>query len=91
MIERELGGRQRPMAILAGIAVAHQNVLARKSPSLVRDAPVFEQPDHGRNANRMTRRMNVRLRFLLGGCDALQHQHQRAPRRANVDGFIARV
>src|SRR5260370_26540915 len=29
VVERQLRGRHRPMAVLAGVAVAHQNVLAR--------------------------------------------------------------
>src|SRR5512140_3024835 len=35
--------------------------------------------------------MHMRARVFLGRGHALQHQHQRAPRRAHVDGFVTRV
>src|SRR5580698_959319 len=53
VIERQLARGHGAMAILAGITVAHQNVLARKGPRLMRNAAVFEQPNHGWHANGM--------------------------------------
>jgi len=46
MVQRELTGVEDDAAVLAGIAVAQQNVLAREGSGLVRDAAVFEQADH---------------------------------------------
>ena len=43
----------------------------------MRDAAVLQQPDHGRHANGVPRRMDVRLRLFFGRRHALQHQHQR--------------
>ncbi len=92
MVQRQLRRRQRPQTILARVAVAHQNVLAREGARLVRDAAVFEQPDHRRQAHAAPRRMHRVRGFLLRRRrHALQHQHQRAPRRADVDRLIARV
>ena len=45
VVEREFAGGQRGAAILAGVAVAQQNVLARQCARLVRNAAVFEQAD----------------------------------------------
>src|SRR5271156_790896 len=55
MVERKLGRRQWAMAILAGITIPHQDVLAGKSTGLVRDAAIFEQPDHGRHTHGVAR------------------------------------
>src|SRR5713101_7417145 len=49
VIESEFAGGHGPVTILAGIAVAHQDIFARKSARLVRNAAVLEQADHGRN------------------------------------------
>ena len=48
MIQSQLAGRQCAMAVLAGVSVAHQNVLARERPGLARNSLVFQEPDHGR-------------------------------------------
>src|SRR5207237_6244128 len=46
MIERQFAGGQRTMTILAGISVAHQNVLAGECPGLARNSLIFQKPDH---------------------------------------------
>src|SRR5271169_1401106 len=51
VIKRQLAGRQYGGAILAGVAVAQQDVLARQSPALVRDAAILEQPDYRGHAH----------------------------------------
>src|SRR5579884_2690804 len=91
VIEGQVTRWQRLMAVLAGIAVAHEDVLARKGTGLVRNAPVFEQAYDRRHAQMLPCRMNVRFALLLGGGDALQHQHQRAAGRAHVDRLITGI
>src|SRR5579862_3016780 len=49
VVERQLRRGKRRAAELARVAVAQQDVLARKSAALLRDMPVAEQPDHGRH------------------------------------------
>src|SRR5262249_10426578 len=46
VVKRKLAGRKCAMAILAGIAVSHQNVLARQRARLVRNTAIFEQTDY---------------------------------------------
>ena len=46
VVERELAGGQRGAALLAGVAVAQQNVFSRKRARLVRDAAILQQTDH---------------------------------------------
>jgi len=91
MIQRQLGGVERLQAILASVTVAHQDVLARQRASLMRNAAVFEQADHAGHSQSVTGRVNVAARMLLGRGNPLQHQHQRAARRAHVDRLIAGV
>src|SRR5260370_24765869 len=45
VIESEFAGGHGPVTILAGVAVAHQDIFARKSARLVRNAAVLEQAD----------------------------------------------
>ena len=47
VVEGHLAGGQHLVAILAGVAIAHQNVFARKSPGLMGNTPVFQQADDG--------------------------------------------
>lgn len=91
MVERQFTGRHDFEAVLTSVAVAHKNVLARQGACLVRDAPVFQQADHGRDLNGAASGMHRMLRQFLSRCDALQHQDQRPPGRANVDRFVARI
>src|SRR5271154_7467431 len=53
VVEGEFGSRQGRAAELASVAVAQQNVLARKRAALLRDVPVGEQADHGWNLDRL--------------------------------------
>src|ERR1700692_2637331 len=46
MIQREFAGGQRGAAILAGIAVAQQNVLSRQRSRLVWDAAILQESNH---------------------------------------------
>src|ERR1035437_7895891 len=40
-----LAGRQGAVAVLAGVPVAHQNILARERPRLPRNPAIFQQAD----------------------------------------------
>ena len=42
MVEGHLARGQSAVAVLAGVAIAHQDVFARQSAGLVRDPAVFE-------------------------------------------------
>jgi len=46
MIERQVLRRKYTAAVLAGVVVAEQDVLARKALSFKRNVNVFDQPDH---------------------------------------------
>ena len=91
VIERELAGRQRIAAVLAGVAVAQQDVLAREGAGLVRNAPVLKQPDHRRHGDVAALRVQHQAVLFFSARNAFQHQHQRAPRAANIDGLIRRI
>ena len=62
-----------------------------KGAGLVRDAAVFKQADDGRHVQRLPRGMNLRRRHFFRRSHALQNQHQRPARRADVDRLVARV
>ncbi len=71
------------MAVLARIAIPHQDVLPGKSSGLMRNAPVFEQPNNGRHVKRAPRRVDLsRGNFFRRG-DTFQYQTPvlGAPRR----------
>ena len=91
VVERQFARRHKFGAVLAGIAIPHHDVLARKSAGLVRDAAVFEKPDHARHAQRTARGMDGVRGHFLGRSDAFEHQNQRAAGGADIDRFVARV
>jgi hypothetical protein len=91
VVQREFAGRQHHAAVLAGVAVAQQDVFAREGAGLVGDAAVLQQPDHRRHGDAAALRMQHEAVLLLGARNALEHQHQRAPRAADVDGLIGCV
>ncbi len=91
MIQRQLSGRQHDTAVLAAVSVAQQDVLARERTRLVRNSPVLQQPDHAWHRNPHPRRMQHRALLFLRARHALQHQHQRPPRTADVDRLIRRI
>jgi len=91
VIERKLGGAQRGTAILAGVPVAQQNILAREGAGLVGDTAVFEQPDHRRHANGNARRVQKMSVLFFGHGYAFEHQHNGAARGAHIDGLIGSI
>ena len=48
MIERQIAGWRGFRAVLARIAITHQDVLTGEGAGLVRNPPVLEQANHGR-------------------------------------------
>src|SRR5438477_2956672 len=91
VVECEFSGSQDQRAVLAGIAVAEQNVFARERARLMRDTAVLEQADHGRHTHCNPGGVQeVAILFLRHG-DAFQHKHNRAPGGAHVDGLIGGV
>ncbi len=91
VIERQFSRIESSQAILARITIAHQNILPRKRPRLMRNAAILQQPDHTRHPHGLPCGMDMRVAVLLRRCDAFQYQHQRAPRRAYVDRLVAGI
>jgi len=91
MVERQLIRAERLVAILAGITVAHQNVLARERARLHGNAAVFEQTNDAWHRDCLPRGVHVRAGVLLGGGHSLEDQHQRPPRRAHIDWLVTRI
>src|SRR5512132_3226147 len=57
----------------------------------MRDSAIFQQPDHARNFDRRAGGVHVSAGMFLSRGYALEHQHQRAPGRADVDWLEARI
>src|SRR6266850_2264333 len=91
VVERELAGRHHLAAVLAGVAIAQQDVLARESAGLMRDPAVFEQTDHRGHADGEARGMQEVAVLFLGASHSLEHQHDSAARGTHVDGLIRRI
>src|ERR1035438_10278826 len=91
MIQGQLAGSHRAVAILASVPVAHQNILARERPRLPRNPAIFQQADDARQSHRIARGMNRGDRYLFGRGHAFEHQHQGSPRGADVDRFVTGV
>jgi hypothetical protein len=91
VIESKLAGRHGLSAILASVTVAQQNVFARESTGLVRDAAIFQQADYRRHGDDGALRVEREAVLLLSARDALEHQHECAARAADVDWLIGSV
>ena len=91
VVKREFAGRQQEPAILAGIAIAHQDVLPRQCARLVRNAAILKQPDNGGNANREPRGVQEVSVDLLGHGDALEYKDDRPAGGADIDRLIGSV
>ena len=68
------------MAVLASVAVAHEDILPRQRTRLARDPAIFQQADHARQPHRISCGMNRGHRHFFRRRDALEHQHQSAAR-----------
>ena len=91
MIKSQFSRRQDRRAILAGIAIAQQNVLTRQRPALMRNAAILQQSDHRRQAHCDAGRVQKVAILLFGHRNALQDQHKRATGRTDVNWFVRRV
>ena len=91
VVQRQLTRRQYLRAILAGVAVSQQYVLARKRSSLMWDSTILQQANHGRHTNRQAGSMQEVSVFLLGHGHAFQHQNDGPARGANIDRLIGSV
>jgi hypothetical protein len=91
VIERKFPGRQNFRAVLAGIAVAQKNILSGQRASLVRNAAVLEQPNHGRDAKCQARGVQIVAILFLRHSNALQHEDDGSSSSANVDGLIGSI
>jgi len=91
VVERKFSGCEHFPAVLAGIAITHQDVLARECARLVRNSAVFEQADDGGHAQRNARGMEKVSVFFFGHSHAFEHQDDCASRSAHVDRLVRRV
>src|SRR5579883_1669904 len=91
VVECEFGRGKGAVAILASVAVAHEDVLAREGASLVRDTAIFEQANDGREPQGGTGGVDGEAGFLFGRRHALQNEHKGAPRSTDIDRLIAGV
>ncbi|SPE18179.1 hypothetical protein SBA5_140046 [Candidatus Sulfotelmatomonas gaucii] len=91
VIEGELAGRVGFAAVLAGVAIAQEDVFARESARLVGDAAVLEETDDRGHGNDGALRVQREAVFLLSARDAFEHEHQGAPRAADINRLIGGV
>ena len=91
MIKRELAGRQYLAAVLAGIAVAKQDIFPGQRAGLVWDTAILEQADHRWNSKGKSSCMQIVAVLFLRHGNALQHQHNSPPRGAHIDWLVRSV
>jgi len=91
VVERKFAGGQRGAAILAGVAVAQQNVLPRERARLVRDPAILQQTDDRGHAHGQAGGVQEVPIFFFGHGDALQHQHDGAARGTNIDRLVGGI
>lgn len=91
VVEGELAGGEDLLAILARVAIAHEDVLARKGTRLVGNAPVIVQADDARQAQLFACGVDVRLGVLFGAGDAFEDEHEGTAGGTHVNGLEAGV
>src|SRR6476646_12000995 len=91
VVESEVARCKQHATVLAGIAIAQKNVLARQSSRLVRNAAVLQQPYDRRHTHGKARGVQKVAVFLFRHGQSLQHQHDRPTRSTDIDGLIGRV
>src|SRR5579871_6802721 len=57
----------------------------------MRNSTIFKQTNDAGNTNGLPSRVHMRTGVLLCRCHSLQHKHQRAAGRADINGLVARV
>ncbi len=85
VIQRKLGRREDTPAELARVAVPQKDVFARKSPGLLGDVSICQQPDHGRHCKRSRCRVHLRVVNLLGLSHPFEHKDHGAANGGDVD------
>lgn len=85
VVESKLRRRKCTAAELAGVAVAQQDILARKSAALLRNVPVAEQANHRGDLNFLRSGMHFGVIGFFGLRDAFQEQNERAANGRHVD------
>ena len=91
VIEGHFAGGQGFVAVLADVAIAHEDVLARESAGLVGDAAVFKQADDGGHRQSPLGGMDGGRGHFFGRSDALQNEHKGAASRTDIDGLVTGV
>ena|SRR5947209_20463621 len=91
MVEGEFMGGENDAAVLAGIAIPQQDVLAGESAGLMGDAAVFEEPNDRRHLHLHASGVQSGSMLLFGSCNALQDQYESTACRADIDGLIGSV
>ena len=85
VVKRQLLRRKHSPAVLAGVVIAQQDVLAREALSLKRNVDVFDEPDDGWQQHREPRRVEPSRRTLFGMRHTFEDQHHGSARSADVD------
>src|SRR6185312_527486 len=91
MVEREGVALKDIAAILAGVAVPQQDVLARQRSRPHWDPPVSGESNDRRDGHPLTASLHVAVAIFLDARHALKNQHDGAPGGTNVDRLVARV
>ena len=91
VIERQLTRRQHFSTILAGIAIAQQDVLARQGAGLMRNATVLKQAnDRGQSHGQASGVEEMAILFFGHG-NSLEHKNNGPAGGTDVDRLIGRI
>ena len=91
VVERQLARHEDFAAVLAGIAVAKQDIFSRKGPALVRNSAVFKQADYRGDSQCQAGGMQIMAVLLFGHRDTFEHEHNSAAGCANIDRLVGGV
>ena len=91
MVQRQFGTWKNSPAELASIAVAKQNVFARKRAALLRNVAIGEQPNYRGNFMGVSGRMNLGAVHFFRLCYTLQEQDHGAAHGGDVDRLVGGI
>ena len=91
VVEREFPGREHFATVLAGITVTHQDVFARESARLVRNAAIFEQTDDGWHSQGDASSVEEVSIFFFRHGHAFEHEDNGAARGTHVNRLVRGV
>jgi hypothetical protein len=91
VVEGELAGGEDDGAVLAGVAIAEEDVFAGEGAGLVGDAAVLEQADDGGQGHADAGGVESRALLFFGFGDAFEHEHEGAAGAADIDRLIGGV